>query len=62
MRALSVLGRAIPPESTAVIASVGEPAAEVIDGEMAKLAAPVRPVERQGEIRTPARVTPTRGS
>jgi hypothetical protein len=36
MRALSVLGRAIPPESTAVIASVGEPAAEVIDGEMAK--------------------------
>ena len=37
MRALSVLGRAIPPESTAVIASVGEPAVEVIDGEMAKL-------------------------
>jgi uncharacterized membrane protein len=35
--ALTVLGRAIPPESTAVIASVGEPAVEVIDGEMAKL-------------------------
>ena len=44
--ALSVLGRAIPPESTAVIASVGEPAAEVIDGEMAKLGGEVtrRPV------------------
>ena len=35
--ALTVLGRAIPPESTAVIASVDEPAVEVIDGEMAKL-------------------------
>jgi uncharacterized membrane protein len=35
--ALSVLGRAIPPESTAVIASVQEPAVEVIDGEMKKL-------------------------
>jgi uncharacterized membrane protein len=35
--ALSVLGRAIPPESTAVIASVEEPAVEVIDGEMKKL-------------------------
>ena len=35
--ALTVLGRAIPPESTAVIASVEEPAVEVIDGEMAKL-------------------------
>ena len=35
--ALTVLGRAIPPESTAVIASVAEPAVEVIDGEMAKL-------------------------
>ena len=35
--ALTVLGRAIPPGSTAVIASVGEPAVEVIDGEMAKL-------------------------
>ncbi len=37
--ALTVLGRAIPPESTAVIASVGEPAVEVIDGEMTKSAA-----------------------
>ena len=35
--ALVVLGRAIPPESTAVIASVKEPAVEVIDGEMKKL-------------------------
>ncbi len=35
--ALTVLGRAIPPESTAVIASVAEPAVEVIDGEMAKI-------------------------
>jgi uncharacterized membrane protein len=35
--ALGVLGRAIPPGSTAVIASVNEPAVEVIDGEMKKL-------------------------
>ena len=35
--ALGALGRAIPPESTAVIAGVEEPAVEVIDGEMAKL-------------------------
>ncbi len=35
--ALTVLGQAIPPESTAVIASVDEPAVEVIDGEMKKL-------------------------
>ena len=35
--ALTALGRAIPPESTAVIASVAEPAVEVIDGEMANL-------------------------
>jgi uncharacterized membrane protein len=35
--ALTVLGRAIPPGSTAVMASVEEPAVEVIDGEMAKL-------------------------
>jgi uncharacterized membrane protein len=35
--ALTVLGQAIPPESTAVIASVEEPAAEVIDSEMKKL-------------------------
>jgi uncharacterized membrane protein len=32
--ALTVLGQAIPPESTAVIASAKEPAVEVIDGEM----------------------------
>jgi uncharacterized membrane protein len=44
--ALTVLGRAIPPESTAVIASVEEPAVEVIDGEMNKLGGEVtrRPV------------------
>jgi uncharacterized membrane protein len=35
--ALGVLGRAIPPGSTAVMASVAEPAVEVIDGEMEKL-------------------------
>src|SRR5580765_7122482 len=35
--ALTVLGQAIPTGSTAVIASVEEPAVEVIDGEMAKL-------------------------
>jgi hypothetical protein len=35
--ALAALGRAIPPESTAVIAGVAEPAVEVIDGEMDKL-------------------------
>ena len=35
--ALVVLGRAIPPGSTAVIASVEESAVEVIDGEMSKL-------------------------
>ena len=35
--ALTVLGRAIPPESTAVIASVEEPAVEVLDGDMKKL-------------------------
>jgi uncharacterized membrane protein len=35
--ALGVLGRAIPPGSTGVIASVTEPAVEVIDGEMRKL-------------------------
>jgi uncharacterized membrane protein len=35
--ALTVLGRAIPPGSTAVMASVIEPAVEVIDGEMKKL-------------------------
>jgi uncharacterized membrane protein len=45
--ALTVLGRAIPPESTAVIASVEEPAVEVIDGEMKKLDGEVtrRPVD-----------------
>ena len=35
--ALTVLGRALPPGSTAVMASVSEPAVEVIDGEMKKL-------------------------
>ena len=44
--ALAALGRAMPPGSTAVIASVEEPAVEVIDGEMAKLGGEVtrRPV------------------
>ena len=47
--ALTVLGRAIPPESTAVIASVEESAVEVIDAEMTKLGGEVtrRPV---GEV------------
>jgi uncharacterized membrane protein len=35
--ALTALSRSIPPGSSAVIASVTEPAVEVIDGEMAKL-------------------------
>jgi len=35
--ALTALSQAIPPGSTAVIASVEEPAVEVIDGEMTKL-------------------------
>jgi uncharacterized membrane protein len=35
--ALTVLGRAIPPESTAVIAQVEEPAVDAIDAEMHKL-------------------------
>ena len=35
--ALTVLGQAIPPSSTAVIASVQEQAVDVIDGEMRKL-------------------------
>jgi uncharacterized membrane protein len=51
--ALTVLGTAIPPASTAVIASVEEPAAEVIDGEMKKLDGEVtrRPVaEVLGEL------------
>jgi uncharacterized membrane protein len=44
--ALGVLARAIPPESTALIASVEEPAAEVIDAEMYGLGGEVtrRPV------------------
>jgi uncharacterized membrane protein len=44
--ALTALARAIPPNSTALIASVTEPAVEVIDGEMAKLGGEVtrRPV------------------
>jgi uncharacterized membrane protein len=51
--ALTVLGRAIPPGSTAVIASVEEPAVEVIDAEMHKLGGEVtrRPVaEVMGEL------------
>jgi uncharacterized membrane protein len=45
--ALSELSRAIPPETTAVIAGVEEPAVEVIDGEMAKLGGEVtrRPLD-----------------
>jgi uncharacterized membrane protein len=35
--ALAALGQAMTPESTAVIATVAEPAVEVIDGEMDKL-------------------------
>jgi uncharacterized membrane protein len=48
--ALTVLGQAIPPGSTAVIASVDEPAVEVIDGEMKKLDGEVtrRPI---GEVK-----------
>jgi uncharacterized membrane protein len=47
--ALTALGRTIPPGSTGVIATVTEPAVEVIDGEMAKLGGEVtrRPV---GEV------------
>jgi uncharacterized membrane protein len=47
--ALTVLGRAIPPGATAVIASVTEPAVEVVDSEMKKLDGEVtrRPV---GEV------------
>jgi uncharacterized membrane protein len=44
--ALTAFGRAIPPGSTAVIATVAEPAVEVINGEMANLEGEVtrRPV------------------
>ena len=51
--ALTVLGQAIPPGSTAVIASVEEPVVEVIDAEMAMLDGEVtrRPVtEVMGEL------------
>ena len=51
--ALTVLGRAMPTGSTAVIANVDEPAVEVIDGEMKKLDGEVtrRPVaEVMGEL------------
>jgi uncharacterized membrane protein len=51
--ALTVLGTAIPTGATAVIASVKEPAVEVIDGEMKKLDGEVtrRPVaEVMGEL------------
>jgi uncharacterized membrane protein len=45
--ALGILGRSIPAGSTGVIATVSEPAVEVIDGEMAKLDGEVtrRPTE-----------------
>jgi uncharacterized membrane protein len=39
--ALTMLGSAISPGSTAVIADVAEPAIEVVDGEMAKLSGEV---------------------
>jgi uncharacterized membrane protein len=44
--ALTVLGKAMPPATTAVIASVDEPVVEVIDAEMYKLGGEVtrRPV------------------
>jgi uncharacterized membrane protein len=44
--ALTVLGQAIPTGSTALIASVDEPAVEVLDGEMKKLGGEItrRPV------------------
>ena len=51
--ALTAIGRAIPHGSTAVMATVAEPAVEVIDGEMAKLGGEVtrRPVaEVVGEL------------
>jgi uncharacterized membrane protein len=51
--ALTAIGRAIPQGSTAVMATVAEPAVEVIDGEMAKLGGEVtrRPVaEVVGEL------------
>jgi uncharacterized membrane protein len=51
--ALTAFGRAIPTGSTAVMATVAEPAVEVIDGEMAKLGGTVirRPVtEVVGEL------------
>jgi uncharacterized membrane protein len=51
--ALTVLGRAIPPGSTALIASVEEPAVEVIDAEMYTLGGEVtrRPVaDVMGEL------------
>ena len=54
--ALTELGRAIPPGSTAVIATVAEPAVEVIDGEMTKLGGVVtrRPV---GEVMSELEMT-----
>jgi uncharacterized membrane protein len=51
--ALTVLGQAIPPESTAVMASVEEPTVEIIDAEMYRLGGEVtrRPVaEVMGEL------------
>lgn len=45
--ALTTLGSAISPGSTAIIADLAEPAIEVVDGEMAKLSGEVtrRPVD-----------------
>ena len=65
--ALSALGRAIPLESTAVIAGVAEPAIEVIDVEMAKLGGEVtrRPldevIERARGVRDGRRGRSARG-
>jgi uncharacterized membrane protein len=47
--AITMLGRAIPPGSTAVIASVSEPATEIIDAEMLKLSGEVTR-QRAGEV------------
>jgi hypothetical protein len=49
--ALTVLGRAIPPGTTAVLASVDEPAVEVIDAEMYKLGGEVTPARLPGHGR-----------
>ena len=61
--ALTVLGRAIPPGSTALIASVEEPAVEVIDAEMYTLGGEVtrRTVaEVMGELEVAEEAAPPR--